>query len=139
MNKIIHIQIDADNVSYRYFDNILMYAKKFGSNFRIKVFGNFSGNRLQKWKMLIDKMSLQKISSEAHTGMKNATDSLILLDSLQLSLNKLIDKLILVSSDGDFTNLAKYCKTAEIPFIVLGPVHTAKALIENCDIFHALS
>jgi hypothetical protein len=139
MNKKIHIQIDADNISYRYFDSIIMYARRFGTNINVKVFGNFTGSRLKKWKSLIDKMSLQRISAEAYTGIKNATDSLIIQDSLQLSINKLIDKLILVSADSDFVCLAKYCKTAQIPFIVLGPAHTAKALRENCDIFYPLN
>ena len=100
------ILIDADNISPKYVKVILDEAASFGVAACKRIYGDWSDVRLKSWKDALLNNSIIPIQQYSYTTGKNATDSAMIIDAMDLLYSGNLDGFCIVSSDSDFTRLA---------------------------------
>ena len=100
------ILIDADNISPKYVKVILDEAATFGVAACKRIYGDWSDVRLKSWKDALLNNSIIPIQQYSYTTGKNATDSAMIIDAMDLLYGGNLDGFCIVSSDSDFTRLA---------------------------------
>lgn len=107
------ILIDADNISPKYVKVILDEAATFGVAACKRIYGDWSDVRLKSWKDALLNNSIIPIQQYSYTTGKNATDSAMIIDAMDLLYGGNLDGFCIVSSDSDFTRLAAVCVRPE--------------------------
>ena len=100
------VLIDADNISPKYVKVILDEAASFGVAACKRIYGDWSDARLKSWKDVLLNNSIIPIQQYSYTTGKNATDSAMIIDAMDLLYSGNLDGFCIVSSDSDFTRLA---------------------------------
>ena len=108
------ILIDADNISPKYVKVILDEAANFGVAACKRIYGDWSDARLKSWKDALLNNSIIPIQQYSYTTGKNATDSAMIIDAMDLLYSGNLDGFCIVSSDSDFTRLAARLREAGI-------------------------
>ena len=122
------ILIDADNISPKYVKVILDEAASFGVATAKRIYGDWSDVRLKSWKDQLLNNSIIPIQQYSYTTGKNATDSAMIIDAMDLLYSGNLDGFCIVSSDSDFTRLA--ARLREGGKLVIGEVSkTVQAVI----------
>ena len=134
----VAVLIDADNVSAEMVDPILQEAARFGRPTIRRVYGNWTGTELQQWKKLLHEHALQPVQQFAYVPGKNATDTALIIDAMDLLHGSLADVFCLVSSDSDYTRLAMRLREAGKTVVGMGRAQTPRSLVRACDRFIAL-
>ena len=106
------ILIDADNISPKYVKVILDEAATFGVAACKRIYGDWSDVRLKSWKDALLNNSIIPIQQYSYTTGKNATDSAMIIDAMDLLYGGNLDGFCIVSSDSDFTRLAARLREA---------------------------
>ena len=106
------ILIDADNISPKYVKVILDEAASFGVAACKRIYGDWSDARLKSWKDALLNNSIIPIQQYSYTTGKNATDSAMIIDAMDLLYSGNLDGFCIVSSDSDFTRLAARLREA---------------------------
>ena len=106
------ILIDADNISPKYVKVILDEAASFGVAACKRIYGDWSDVRLKSWKDALLNNSIIPIQQYSYTTGKNATDSAMIIDAMDLLYSGNLDGFCIVSSDSDFTRLAARLREA---------------------------
>lgn len=134
----VAVLIDADNVSAEMVDPILQEAARFGRPTIRRVYGNWTGTELQPWKRLLHDHALQPVQQFAYVPGKNATDTALIIDAMDLLHGDLAQVFCLVSSDSDYTRLAMRLREAGKIVVGMGRAQTPRSLVRACDRFIAL-
>jgi len=134
----VAVLIDADNVAADMLDAVLAEAARFGRPTIRRVYGNWTGNELQGWKKLLHEHALQPVQQFAYVPGKNATDTALIIDAMDLLHGGQAQVFCLVSSDSDYTRLAMRLREAGKTVVGMGRAQTPKSLIKACDRFIAL-
>ena len=100
------VLIDADNAQPSITDGLLAEVAKYGTAHVKRAYGDWTGTSLKGWKDQLLAQSIQPIQQFAYTTGKNATDSAMVIDAMDLLYSGRFDGFCLVSSDSDFTRLA---------------------------------
>ena len=129
------ILIDADNISPKYVKVILDEAASFGVAACKRIYGDWSDARLKSWKDALLNNSIIPIQQYSYTTGKNATDSAMIIDAMDILYTGNTDGFVLVSSDSDFTGLARRLREAGQYVIGVGEQKTPNALIAACNKF----
>ena len=108
------ILIDADNISPKYVKVVLDEAANFGVAACKRIYGDWSDARLKSWKDALLNNSIIPIQQYSYTTGKNATDSAMIIDAMDLLYSGNLDGFCIVSSDSDFTRLAARLREAGI-------------------------
>lgn len=111
VNKLA-ILIDADNAQPSIIDGLLTEIANYGIASVKRIYGDWTNTRLQGWKDVLLQHSIQPIQQFAYTSGKNATDSAMTIDAMDLLYTNKFDGFCLVSSDSDFTKLASRIREA---------------------------
>ena len=106
------VLIDADNISPKYVKVILDEAASFGVAACKRIYGDWSDARLKSWKDVLLNNSIIPIQQYSYTTGKNATDSAMIIDAMDLLYAGNVDGFCIVSSDSDFTRLAARLREA---------------------------
>ena len=109
------ILIDADNISPKYVKVILDEAASFGVAACKRIYGDWSDVRLKSWKDALLNNSIIPIQQYSYTTGKNATDSAMIIDAMDLLYSGNLDGFCIVSSDSDFTRLAARLRDSSGP------------------------
>src|ERR1051326_3323221 len=126
----VAVLIDADNVAADYLEAVLQEAARFGRPTIRRVYGNWTGTELQGWKKLLHEHALQPVQQFAYVPGKNATDTALIIDAMDILHGGQAQVFCLVSSDSDYTRLAMRLREA-------GKTATDTALIiDAMDILH---
>ena len=136
--KKLALLIDADNVSAKYIKPILDELAKYGNVTYKRIYGDWTKNRNAGWKAELLKNSISPIQQFAYTQGKNATDSAMIIDAMDILYTKNVDGFCLVSSDSDFTRLASRLRETGLTVIGMGEEKTPTAFRKACDIFTCL-
>ena len=104
--KRFALLIDSDNVSSKYIDGILDELTEYGEATYRRIYGDFTNQRNAKWSELLLEKSITPIQQFSNTSGKNATDSALIIDAMDLLYTNNMDGFCIVSSDRDFTRLA---------------------------------
>lgn len=130
--------IDADNVSAKYIKPILDELSKYGNVTYKRIYGDWTSTRQSGWKEVLLENSISPIQQYSYTYGKNATDSAMIIDAMDILYTGKVDGFCLVSSDSDFTRLASRLRESGQNVIGMGEEKTPTAFRQACNIFTTL-
>ena len=133
--KHLAVLIDADNAQPSVIEGLLAEVAKFGVASVKRIYGDFTSQRLQGWKQALLKHSIHPVQQFAYTSGKNATDSSLIIDAMDLMYTRRFDGFCLVSSDSDFTRLAQRLREEGHTVYGFGERKTPDAFVQACDKF----
>jgi len=129
------VLIDADNAQPSIASKLLAEVAKYGTAFVRRAYGDWTGTSLKGWKEQLLTQSIQPIQQFAYTQGKNATDSAMIIDAMDLLYTNRFDGFCLVSSDSDFTRLAARIRESGLVVYGFGERKTPKPFVSACDQF----
>ena len=129
------VLIDADNAQPGIVDNLLAEVARYGTAHVKRAYGDWTGTSLKGWKDQLLAQSIQPVQQFAYTTGKNATDSAMVIDAMDLLYSGRFDGFCLVSSDSDFTRLASRLRESGLTVYGFGERKTPKAFVAACDKF----
>jgi uncharacterized LabA/DUF88 family protein len=106
------VLIDADNMRADVIKPLLAEVAKFGTASVKRIYGDWTTSRLGGWKEVLLEHSIQPVQQFGYTTGKNATDSAMIIDAMDLLYTGRFSGFCLVSSDSDFTRLAARLREA---------------------------
>ena len=127
--------IDADNVSARYLKPILNELSKYGTVTIKRIYGDWTLTLHAKWKDALLENSITPIQQFGYTQGKNATDSAMIIDAMDILYTDNVDGFCLVSSDSDFTRLASRLRESGAWSSGMGEKKTPTPFRRACDVF----
>ncbi len=129
------VLIDADNAQPSVIEGLLAEVAKFGVASVKRIYGDFTSTRQTQWKNALLKHSISPVQQFAYTSGKNATDSSLIIDAMDLMYTGRFDGMCLVSSDSDFTRLAQRLREEGLLVYGFGERKTPDAFVQACDKF----
>ncbi len=129
------VLIDADNAQPSVIAPLLAEVAKFGSARVRRIYGNWTSPQHGEWKQALLEHSIQPIQQFAYTKGKNATDSALIIDAMDLLYTRRFDGFCLVSSDSDFTRLAQRIREEGLAVYGFGERKTPEPFVAACDKF----
>lgn len=129
------VLIDADNAQPSVIEGLLAEVAKFGVAGVKRIYGDWTSTKHAQWKLCLLEHSITPIQQFAYTSGKNATDSSLIIDAMDLLYSKQLDGFCLVSSDSDFTRLAQRIREAGMVVYGFGEKKTPKPFVAACDKF----
>ena len=129
------VLIDGDNVSYKYLDSILGEMTKYGIATYKRIYCDFTSSRAAKWRELVRDNGIQAMQQFENTAGKNATDSTLIIDAMDILYSGNVDGFCIVSSDSDFTRLAVRLKESGMDVIGMGESKTPRSFRAACTVF----
>lgn len=130
--------IDGDNISSKYIKTIIDESTTYGVITYKRIYGDWTKPNLDSWKKELLEYSINPMQQYAYTSGKNATDSAMIIDAMDILYTKTVDGFILVSSDSDFTRLAARLKESGMIVIGMGKTQTPKPFVSACSQFKFL-
>ena len=130
--------IDADNVSAKYIKLILDELSKYGNVTYKRIYGDWTSTFNSSWKDVLLENSITPIQQFNYTYGKNATDSAMIIDAMDMLYTSELEGFCLVSSDSDFTKLASRLRESGKTVIGMGEDKTPSSFRKACDIFTVL-
>jgi NYN domain-containing protein/OST-HTH/LOTUS domain-containing protein len=129
------VLIDADNASVNVIGAILDEVSSLGTATVKRIYGNFTSTELQSWGKILAEHAIQPIQQYRNTIGKNASDSALIIDAMDLLHTRHLDGFCLVSSDSDFTRLATRIKEDGLPVYGFGEKKTPNSFVKACNRF----
>lgn len=133
-NKIA-ILIDGDNAQSSLLPEMLVEAGKHGQVTVRRIYGDWTTNSMNSWKDILNYHAFQPIQQFRYTVGKNATDSAMIIDAMDILHSRVVEGFCLVSSDSDYTRLATRIRETGIFVMGIGEKKTPKAFVNACDVF----
>ena len=129
------VLIDADNAQPLIVEGLFSEIANYGSAIVKRIYGDWTNPSLKSWKDVLQKYAIQPIQQFAYTTGKNATDSSLIIDAMDLLNTGNYDGFCIVSSDSDFTRLASRIRESGITVYGFGEKKTPTAFVKACDKF----
>ncbi|GHU15801.1 hypothetical protein FACS1894163_03850 [Spirochaetia bacterium] len=129
------VLIDADNTQPAIIEGLLDEVAKYGVASVKRIYGDWTSTNLRQWKERLLEYAIQPIQQFAYTQGKNATDSAMIIDAMDLLYSQKLDGFCIVSSDSDFTRLAARLREAGHTVYGFGEKKTPRAFVAVCDKF----
>ncbi len=129
--KRFALLIDAENISAQYADYIMEEVEQYGVCSYKRIYGSWDRIVRTKWEAQINKNSLKAMMQINNTRGKNASDSALIIDAMDILYNGNVDGFCIVSSDSDFTSLARRLQEAGVMVIGMGESDKATQALEN--------
>ena len=137
MNKDqnLAVLIDADNIPSAYIKEMMEEIAKYGNQTVKRIYGDWTKPQVIKWKNILLENALNPIQQYGYTTGKNATDSAMIIDAMDILYSDSVDGFCIASSDSDFTKLAMRLREAGKHVIGIGEKKTPEPFIVACDRF----
>ncbi|HEV7350199.1 NYN domain-containing protein [Telluribacter sp.] len=129
------VLIDADNVPYSNLQGMLEEIAKYGSPTFKRIYGDWTNPRLAGWKSALLENAITPVQQYSYTSGKNATDSAMIIDAMDILYTGRVDGFCIVSSDSDFTRLAIRLREAGMKVFGMGEQKTPISFTSACDRF----
>ena len=129
------VLIDADNTQPAIIEGLLDEVAKYGVASVKRIYGDWTSTNLRSWKERLLANAIQPIQQFSYTVGKNATDSAMIIDAMDLLYSEKLDGFCIVSSDSDFTRLAARLRESGCTVYGFGAEKTPKAFVKVCDKF----
>lgn len=129
------VLIDADNAPRTALKEVMEEVAVYGSPTIKRIYGDWTMPNMSSWKPLLLEHAITPIQQYAYTTGKNATDSAMIIDAMDILYSKRVDGFVLVSSDSDFTRLATRLREAGMKVYGIGEKKTPQPFIVACDKF----
>jgi len=132
---LVAVLVDADNVPPSRMGAVLTEVARFGTASVKRVYGDWTKPQLNSWKPVASEHVIQPIQQFANTVGKNATDSALIIDAMDLLYTRRFHAFCIVSSDSDFTRLASRIREEGVAVYGFGERKTPEAFRNACDRF----
>jgi uncharacterized LabA/DUF88 family protein len=129
------ILIDADNIPYSNVKGMMEEIAKYGNPTFKRIYGDWTKPTLSGWKNVLLENAITPIQQYSYTTGKNASDSALIIDAMDILYTGRVDGFCIVSSDSDFTRLATRLREAGMKVYGIGERKTLKPFISACDKF----
>ena len=134
-NLNLAVLIDGDNIPSAYISEMMAEISKYWNPTIKRIYGDWTRPGLGKWKNLLLENAITPIQQYGYTTGKNATDSAMIIDAMDILYGKSIDWFCIISSDSDFTKLATRLREAGKLVIGIGEKKTPNPFVVACDKF----
>ena len=134
-DKKFAVLVDADNISHRKIKDILDEIANYGTPTIKRIYGDFTNPKFAAWKEVLLENSITPIQQYAYTTGKNATDSALIIDAMDILHKEGVDGFCIVSSDSDYTRLASRIRESGREVLGFGEKKTPKPFTKSCDKF----
>ncbi len=134
-NINIAVLIDGDNIPSAQVREMMEEITKYGNPTIKRIYGDWTRPNLSGWKAVLLENAITPIQQYAYTTGKNATDSAMIIDAMDILYSGKVTGFCLVSSDSDFTRLATRLREAAMQVIGIGEKKTPTPFIAACDKF----
>ena len=135
MNINLAILIDGDNIPSAFVKEMMEEIAKYGNPTIKRIYGDWTKPNLSKWKNILLENAITPIQQYGYTSGKNATDSAMIIDAMDILYSEKVNGFCIVSSDSDFTRLATRLREAGMQVIGIGEKKTPNPFIVACDKF----
>ncbi len=135
MDLKLAVLIDGDNIPSAYVKEMMEEIAKYGNPTIKRIYGDWTKPTLSKWKKILLENALTPIQQYGYTKGKNATDSAMIIDAMDILYSEKVNGFCLVSSDSDFTRLATRLREAGMKVFGIGEKKTPEPFIVACDKF----
>ncbi len=129
------VLIDGDNIPSKYIKEMMEEITKYGTPTIKRIYGDWTQPHLNKWKNILLENAITPIQQYGYTTGKNATDSAMIIDAMDILYSEKVNGFCLVSSDSDFTKLATRLREAGMVVYGIGEKKTPNPFIVACDKF----
>lgn len=129
------VLIDADNVSASVIEGLLAEIATFGEATVKRIYGDFTSPASSQWKKVLNRHAIKPVQQFAYTTGKNATDSMLIIDAMDLLYTRRFNGFCLVSSDSNFTGLAMRIREEGLTVLGFGEQKTPEAFRNACHKF----
>lgn len=129
------VLIDADNARASVIEALLAEIARFGEATVKRIYGDFTSPTSAQWKKVLNRHAIKPVQQFAYTTGKNATDSTLIIDAMDLLYTRRFDGFCLVSSDSDFTGLALRIREEGLMVLGFGEQRTPEAFRNACHKF----
>jgi len=137
-DKRFAVLVDADNISSQYIKIVMDEISNVGFATYKRIYGDWTGPGLNSWKRCLLQYAITPIQQYSYTSGKNATDSAMIIEAMDILYTGKVDGYCLVSSDSDFTRLAIRLREAGMDVIGMGESKSPPSFISACNQFKYL-
>ena len=134
-SRRLAVLIDGDNAQASLVNKILSEASKYGTVTVKRNYGDWTTPNMGSWKNTLNTYAIQPIQQFRYTIGKNATDSAMIIDAMDLLYSGTVDAFCLVSSDSDYTRLATRIREKGFFVMGIGQKKTPRPFVNACDVF----
>ncbi len=131
----IAVLIDGDNAQAKLIKELLEEVSKYGKATIRRIYGDWTIPQMNSWKEVINQYSINPIQKFSYTTGKNSTDSALIIDAMDILHSQSVDGFCIVSSDSDYTGLAKRIREEGLFVMGIGRKTTPIAFVKSCEIF----
>ncbi|KFF13403.1 NYN domain-containing protein [Chryseobacterium soli] len=131
----IAILIDGDNAQAKLLKETIEEVSKYGKATIRRIYGDWTSQSMNSWKELVNLYSINPIQKFSYTSGKNSTDGAMIIDAMDILHGKSVEGFCIVSSDSDYTGLAKRIREEGLFVMGIGEKKTPEAFVKSCDIF----
>lgn len=129
------VLIDADNAQAAVIEALLAEIARFGEATVRRIYGDFTAPTSSSWKKVLQRYAIKPVQQFAYTTGKNATDSTLIIDAMDLLYTRKFDGFCLITSDSDFTGLAMRLREEGLTVLGFGEKKTPEAFRNACHKF----
>ena len=129
------VLVDADNAQAAVIEGILAEVARFGEASVKRIYGDFTSSNSSSWKKVLQRYAIKPVQQFAYTTGKNATDSTLIIDAMDLLYTRRLDGFCLITSDSDFTGLATRIREEGLLVLGFGEQKTPDAFRNACNKF----
>jgi uncharacterized LabA/DUF88 family protein len=131
----IAVLIDGDNAQSKLIKVLIEEVSKYGKATIRRIYGDWTTPQMNSWKEIINQYSINPIQKFSYTTGKNSTDSSLIIDAMDILHSHSVDGFCIVSSDSDYTGLAKRIREEGLFVMGIGRKITPIAFVNSCEVF----
>lgn len=129
------VLIDADNIPYANVKEMMEEIAKYGTPTFKRIYADWTKPHVAGWKNVLLENAITPVQQYSYTSGKNATDSAMIIDAMDILYTGRVDGFCIVSSDSDFTRIATRLREAGMKVFGIGEKKTPLPFISACDKF----
>ena len=133
--RFIALLIDGDNAQAALIGQVLTETAKYGIVTTRRIYGDWTTPEMSKWKDTLNAHAVQPVQQFRYTTGKNATDSTLIIEAMDLLHSGTVNGFCIVSSDSDYTRLATRIREQGLFVMGIGQATTPKSLVNACEVF----
>jgi uncharacterized LabA/DUF88 family protein len=134
-NIKIAVLIDGENAQPALLGHILSEVAKKGIVTIRRIYGDWTSPHMNGWKSILHTYAVQPMQQFKYTTGKNSTDSSLIIDSMDILHEKVVDGFCIVSSDSDYTRLATRIRESGVFVMGIGQKKTPQPFVKACELF----
>ena len=131
----ISVLIDGDNAQPKLIKEIIEEVSKYGKATIRRIYGDWTSQQMNSRKATINQHSITPIQKFSYTTGKNSTDGALIIDAMDILHGKSTEGFCIVSSDSDYTGLAKRIREEGLFVMGIGEKKTPTAFVKSCEVF----